>query len=72
VVPQAPQFELSLVKFAQYAVAPVPQRFDPALQVTPQMPPEHVWPATHVVPHAPQFALSVMKFAQYADAPVPH
>jgi hypothetical protein len=71
-VPHDPQFELSVAKFAQYAVAPVPHWLSPLPHVVPHTPAEHIWPAAHVVPHAPQFALSVMKFAQYAVVPAPH
>jgi hypothetical protein len=44
-------------------------------QVTPHMPPEHVWPGAHGMPQSPQFAGSRAVSAQTVPhflVPVPH
>ncbi len=55
IVPQPPQFALSVCVFAQYAVAPAPHSKRPPPQVVAHAPAEHTWPAGQMVPHAPQF-----------------
>ncbi len=72
VTPHAPQFELSVSVFAQYAAPPSGVQ---SVSAPPSPPPHELlhapfWqtcPFGHVFPHAPQFALSVCVFAQYGE-----
>ena len=70
VVPQVPQFALSLRPSAQYETgAPEPASLPshvskPEAHVVEQVPLEQTCPAAHVVPQVPQFALSAMTFVQ--------
>jgi hypothetical protein len=71
-VPQVPQFALSVLALAQYALTPTPHSMSPLAHVTAHCPPEQTSPAGHELPHAPQLALSVCWLAQYALLPLPH
>jgi len=64
--PHAPQFWLSVLRFAQN-VAPPPSgvhKFEPVAHDVEQVPFTHVWLDVHTTPHLPQFALSFFTSTQ--------
>jgi hypothetical protein len=67
VMPQPPQFTLSVTVFAQYAVAPEPHVMSPPPHVVVHVPPLQTCPEAQPVPHAPQFELSVWRSRQMPE-----
>jgi hypothetical protein len=68
-VPHVPQLLSSVMRFAQKAVAPLPQSVWPAGHA--QTPATHACPVAHLVPHEPQLFASGARFVQTALAPLP-
>jgi hypothetical protein len=71
-LPQAPQLLLSVWKFVQKDIAPIPHKFGVApVQFAWHMPAAHTRPAMQTLPQAPQLLLSVWMFTQVELAPMP-
>jgi hypothetical protein len=64
VLPQVPQFVLSVWVLAQYGAPPSGVHVVSAPHVRLHCPPVHIFPGSHVLPQVPQFVLSVWVLAQ--------